>query len=330
MLLRKVREGESELFVPAVSMPEQGEVFYNPEQALSRDFSILVYGSYGYEVLDSMCATGARAVRLSAYRIPVVANDQSKRAVFLTELNRLHNRRDFRIENARAEVLFHRERFDAVDVDPFGSPAPFLHCALRSARKLVGVAATDTAALSGTYPRVGWRRYGVRTEKVANHNEMGVRGLIGFAVREAAKLEMGAKPVFAHAYRHFYRVYLEIREGAGRADRSLEMLDNRGRWAGNLWDRNLLSRMKKVRLVPGHRKTEKHFELILQEAPLGDRPYFELHSLCSELKISPANMGAVLEAVQGVKTHFSPTGFRTKLPREEVVEALKSTDPQRS
>jgi len=329
MLLRRVIEGESCLFVPVSDLPEHAEVFYHPEQALSRDFSILVYRAIAGEVLDSMSGTGARAVRLAKNGIKVVANDISERAVHVIELNMLVNGVKFEICNQKAEVLFHSRKFEAVDLDPFGTPAPFIHCALHSAKRWLGVTATDTAALAGTYPRVGRRRYGIKIKRLPNYQEIGLRALAGFVVREAAKLEMGAQPIFSHAYRHYYRVYFSLRKGAGRADRALEHLgwyDDIGPlWMGNLWDKKIVKRMKKiageVRLA--HKKTGEHLQLIEKEVTYGDRICYELHGLCSELKISPPPMAKVLEKVQGVRTHLSPTGFRSPLTEEEVKEKIK-------
>jgi tRNA G26 N,N-dimethylase Trm1 len=324
--LKLFREGESELFVPDVSMPEDGEVFFNPTQSLSRDMSILVYKAAGVDVLDGMAATGARAVRLARNGVEVVANDFSKEAVSLVKKNSRHNGVKFEVLNKEVRALMHSRRFGAVDVDPFGSPAPFVHCALQSAVKLLGVAATDTAALAGTYPRVARRRYGVTMRKLVNYPEMGVRALAGFVVREAAKLELAAKPVFAHAYRHYYRIYFSLKAGARAADAALKELGMHGEvgpiYLGNLWDKALVAGMLRLlgKVELAHGGTEKHLGLIAGELKF-PQPYFDVHAMCKGKRSCPP-MDAVLEATRGVRTHFSPTGFRCALDSGRVQKIL--------
>ena len=52
------------------------------------------------------------------------------------------------------------EKFGFVDLDPFGTPAPFIDAAIRSSGKYLGVTATDTAPLCGAHLKAGIRRYG--------------------------------------------------------------------------------------------------------------------------------------------------------------------------
>ncbi|MBR9689577.1 MAG: hypothetical protein GOV01_01610 [Candidatus Altiarchaeota archaeon] len=327
--VKQINEGESVLSVPDVSMPEDGVVFYNPAQALSRDMSILFYLATGVDVLDGMSASGARAIRLAKYGVPVVANDYSSEAIKLIEKNMAKNQVEFELMNTDLRRLLHSRRFGAVDIDPFGSPAPFVHCALQSAVKYIGLAATDTAALAGTYPRVSRRRYGFVSKKLPNHPEIGVRALASFVIREGAKLEIAARPVFAHIFQHYYRVYFEVKKGARRTDKLLDELGTYEGvgpiYMGNLWDKSIVSKMikhmKKVEL--GHKLTEKHLLYISDELKF-PQPYMDLHFLCKQLKRLCPTMDSLFGKIKGSRTHFSPTGFRTKLSKDEVLDILKT------
>ena len=64
--------------------------------------------------------------------------------------------------NKNLNVLLSENRFDYIDIDPFGSPVGFVDSAMRSIKNggVVACTATDTAALCGVYPRVCQRRYG--------------------------------------------------------------------------------------------------------------------------------------------------------------------------
>ena len=326
MRLKLVEEGGVKLKVPDVALPEEGEVFYNPEQALSRDISLLLYASMGVDVLDGMAGTGARAVRLARHELSVVANDRSEKAAALIKKNARLNGVELEVMCGDLRVLLHSRRFGAVDIDPFGSPAPFVHCAFSSAIRVIGVAATDTAALAGTYPRVGRRRYGVQTRKLPNYPEIGIRALAGFVVREGAKLEVAARPVFAHAYRHCYRLYFSLKRGAGASDRLLGELGSYEGvgpiYKGNLWDPSLVKGMVKMsrKVQLAHPKTAEQLRLISEELKF-PRPYYDVHALCRGVRSCPS-MEKVLEATGGVRTHFSPTGFRCDLGREELERLL--------
>ncbi|MBR9679801.1 MAG: hypothetical protein GOU99_01985 [Candidatus Altiarchaeota archaeon] len=325
MKTRQVIEGETKLVIPIADLPEHAPVFYKPQQALARDISILIYSAYGGTVLDSMAGLGARAIRLAHYGLDVTANDLKSESVKMIEQNAALNKVELEILHGRAETVFHTRKFDIVDLDPFGSPAPFVHCALGSAKQLLGLAATDTSALSGTYPRVTRRRYGAMVKKAPNHPEIGVRLLAGFVIREAAKLERAARPVFAHIFQHYYRLYFELKKGAGRADRMLEQLGHQQGsgplYLGRLWDAELLKQMDK-KIEFGSSKTEKQLELIRQEAG-APAFYYEFHELCKQARVSPPNFAAFLDKVDGTKTHFSLLGFRSELPEQELVQILK-------
>ena len=328
MKLKTVKEGESTFLVPDSSMPEYGEVFYHPEQALARDMSILVYKAKGVDVLDSMSAGGARAIRLAKNGIDVVANDFSEKAVELIRKNMELNEVEFEVLNRDVRKLYHERRFGAVDLDPFGSPAPFLHCALQSAVHMIGLAATDTSAFAGSYPRVSRRRYGMNMHRLSNYPEIGVRGLAGFVIREAAKLEIAARPVFAHIFRHYYRVYFELKKGAGRTDALLDevgLYKEQGPiYLGNLWDKKLVEKMIKLseEIEFGHKLTLKHLELIEKEVDF-PQPFFEIPKITKELKIPCPPQKEILDLTKGVRTHFSPQGFRTKMSEEKIKEIIK-------
>lgn len=330
--LVEIREGESRLLVPEAPTPEKGEVFYHPDQALARDISILVYKAYGCEVLDAFAGTGARAVRLAGNGVKVVASDISDKAVRLVQKNAELNGVEVPVFRERAGKAIHSRLWEAIDIDPFGTPAPWVHCALLNAKKLLAVCATDTAALSGTYPRVARRRYGFRSKRTDNYHEIATRALAGFVVRQGAVLEVAPTPVFAHTHRHYIRIYFELKKGAGRCDRLLEQTGESGGvgpiWLGGLWKKQLVEKMMKTagRLEMGSRATIRDLELIRGEAGF-PQPYFHLHKICRELKMTPPPMPEVLEAVGGVRTHFTPLGFRTRLGEEDVKKTLKKLSP---
>jgi tRNA (guanine26-N2/guanine27-N2)-dimethyltransferase len=118
----------------------------------------------------------------------------------------------------------HESTFDVVDLDPFGTPVPFLDAAFDAARSLVCVTATDTAPLCGAHFRSGVRSYGAVPRNTEFHPEMGVRVLLSALVRAAARQDLSARPVFTHATSHYVRTYLHVESGAGVANDRIDEL----------------------------------------------------------------------------------------------------------
>jgi len=125
---------------------------------------------------------------------------------------------------SNANVLMHERHFETVDLDPFGSPAPFMGSASRSALSYLFVTATDTAPLCGAHLSSGIRKYLARPVKTDYHREMGARILLGLAARELARLDKGTEPLLTHVTDHYVRTYLRVIKGAEAADRSLQSL----------------------------------------------------------------------------------------------------------
>ena len=145
---------------------------------LNRDLSILAYSAFAASsgkktFADSFTGIGARALRV-AVEVPeveqvycndinCVAIEAAKDAARLNSVTcqRCH----FSIDEVCKFLLKgdnEGSRYSIVDLDPFGTPARHIDCAiLRSVLDggLVSITATDTAVLWGIYPKVCLRRY---------------------------------------------------------------------------------------------------------------------------------------------------------------------------
>ena len=242
-----ITEGEVKLEVPDLSRfktvagdyaPSLTPVFYNPRMEPCRDISvsvvqILANEIEGLRVCDPLAGVGARGIRYAkeVRGVPkVLVNDYSIEAFELikrnAELNGLGSVIEVRREDANALLWRNRGWFDFVDLDPFGSPAPFIDaaCAAIARRGILAMTATDTAPLSGTHAAACLRRYGAKPIKTEYCHESGVRILIGFSQRVAGKHDLALLPVFAHSTQHYFRVYLRARKGAQRTDEVLRQL----------------------------------------------------------------------------------------------------------
>jgi len=203
-------------------------VFYNPEMELNRDVTVATMRAYADRepraetYLDAMAASGVRAARAAAEGYDVTAADVDDDAVALAERN-LADRGGTAV-NRDANALLHGGFFDVVDVDPYGSPMPFVDAAVAGTRNLLCVTATDTAPLCGAHFESGVRRYDAVPRNTEYHPEMGLRVLISALVRRAATRDKAARPICSHVSRHYVRTYLELEANATAANGTLEEL----------------------------------------------------------------------------------------------------------
>ena len=228
----EVVEGSTTLIVPEKELKrgEKGQptlpktsIFYNPLMELSRDLSIMVVQvyqrerAYSLSFCDALAATGARGVRIARevkgiWR--VVLNDLNSSAVEFIKLNVSLNQIDYKVLIRRmdANLLLSSTFFDIVDIDPFGSPAPYLNSALRALRSggLLCVTATDMGVLCGRQVEACKRKYEAKPLNTEYCHEIAVRILIGTIARAAAVHELYIKPLLVHSTNHYIRVYLEV------------------------------------------------------------------------------------------------------------------------
>ncbi len=222
----------------AVAVPEQPDagvgdvVFFNPDQELNRDVTVatlralreagLVPESPSY--LDATAATGVRGARAAATGYDATLCDRDPAAVELCEANLARNDLAGEVVHRDANAYMHESGHDVVDVDPFGTPIPFADAAVRSARSVVAVTATDTAPLCGAHFDSGVRSYGAVPRNTEYHAEMGLRVLVSALVRTAARYDLAARPLLSHASDHYARTYLRLESGATPANEAVDDL----------------------------------------------------------------------------------------------------------
>ncbi|GAB7094637.1 tRNA (guanine(26)-N(2))-dimethyltransferase [Halolamina litorea] len=254
----RVSEGDVTVEAPdprdASSEGAGDAVFFNPEMELNRDVTVAVLRAFAertdggaanlggsglarngdalgadadertFSYLDATSATGVRAARAAKVGYDVTAADVDPDAVELARENLALNDLPGEAVEADANVLMHQERFDVVDLDPFGTPMPFADAAVAGTRKLLCVTATDTAPLCGAHFDSGVRKYDTVPRNTDFHREMGLRVLIGAMARVAARRDVAVEPICSHATRHYARTYLEVTHRATAADKALQWL----------------------------------------------------------------------------------------------------------
>jgi tRNA (guanine26-N2/guanine27-N2)-dimethyltransferase len=246
-----VQEGRVKAIVPKLKAfkkqpsdyaPSKAPVFYNPVMELNRDIAVLAFRAYQHlvnreiSVCEPLTSSGIRGIRIAAEihgAKKVVISDINERAVKLAKhnvhLNRLQERVTVKHKDANCLLSCHgapRKRFDVIDVDPFGSPVPYLDSAVRALRNkgLLAVTATDLAPLCGVHAKACVRKYGGKPLRTEYCHELAVRLLAGCVATVAAKQDIGVRVVFSHSSDHYIRVYAQIGYGAKKADASIKSL----------------------------------------------------------------------------------------------------------
>lgn len=356
-------------------MQEEGAItfeiegaFYNPKMKLNRDIGVAMAAALApSEYLDALSASGIRGLRVAreAGVRSVTLNDVSPTAHELMQRNLARNDLDCEATCRNANALMHERHFQAVDLDPFGSPSPFLAAASRSAQAYLFITATDTAPLCGAHLNSGIRKYLARPLRTDYHREMGARVLLGLAARELARLDKGMEPLLTHVTDHYVRAYLRVRKGAKAADDCLRSMgyvehcqscgcfvareeqeprfDETCRhcgsrttlagplWLGNIHERNsILSALQKLgegsKASSSSSRARKLLETCAAEE---DVPmYYDHHSICERLNITPGKIDDVVERLRAggykaSRTHFCGLGIKTDAPLLEVEEASK-------
>lgn len=240
----EIVEGKVKLILPEASLkssvPSKTPVFYNPAMARSRDIGVLFVRvcedlpGGELSVCDALAGSGVRGLRylIETSRVGhLVLNDISREAVKLISVNVDVNGVSGRvtIENRDANSLLadyasRGERFHMVDIDPFGSPANYIGNAIMAVRGkgILAATATDTAPLSGVYPKTCLRRYGAVSVKTEFYHEVGLRILVGYIARIGLTYDLGVDNLLAYRELHYFRCYVRVEPGVRRAEKTLD------------------------------------------------------------------------------------------------------------
>ncbi|MDD4161855.1 MAG: tRNA (guanine(10)-N(2))-dimethyltransferase [Methanothrix sp.] len=345
----------------AITFETEG-AFYNPKMLLNRDIGVAMAGSLGLsEYLDALSASGIRGLRVAkeAGAEKVTLNDVSPQACALIEKNMARNGLTGTVTCCNANVLMHEQHFQAVDLDPFGSPSSYLSAASRSALSYLFITATDTAPLCGAHLMSGIRKYMAVPLRTVYHREMGARILLGLAARELARLDKAMQPMLTHVTDHYVRTYLRVIKGAKAADRCLEKMgyvehcrscgsfvlleeprpmgecrhcSGKTTLAGPLWLGGIQEAGTIDKALGWEGLSRRANKLLGTCASEVEVPmYYDHHSICERLHITPGKIDVAVERLQesghrASRTHFYGLGIKTDAGMAEVEAVIKSAD----
>ncbi|MGC8933196.1 MAG: tRNA (guanine(10)-N(2))-dimethyltransferase [Candidatus Methanodesulfokora sp.] len=376
--LRLYREGKVSFYATDLEeLSKKGipytkaDVFYNPDMKVNRDISVAVNsilkGDGKSTAIDMMAATGVRSIRwaVESNSDKVWANDKNPIAVHIIRKNIMLNNVEDKVKvTCRDAGMLASElreigiKFWYVDLDPFGSPAPYIRDSLKIVRKggILAVTATDTAPLFGVYPMKLFRYYRVLGIRTHFHKEFGIRALIYFILMEAALRDLIAIPLLAYSHLHYVRAYFLIERGALKFSRIAE--ENLG-WVnycecGNwsikrsveLPERDICnlcgSRMRLMGPIwIGLYKNKEFVDKVMEFAPSEESKnvlkgiaeeldipfYHNLDLISKKLKISSPGVSKVIEKLKergfsASRSHAEPKAVKTNADLAEIIKIL--------
>lgn len=376
-----IEEGKARIIIPDPALftrsdgkyePAWAPVFYNPLMRLNRDLTVIIartmYPGGGFFV-EALGGSGVRGVRLGAEAgMEGIINDVDPIAHYYIRRNIVLNGLEDRLEAYMHEansllnsLTFTGVFIDYIDLDPYGSPIPFIDSAVKPLAKkaLLGVTATDTGPLTCSHPKKMLRRYGVRCTDVDFSKELGLRVLIHNLVFRASGQDVALYPILSYSYKYYYRVFFKTIRSSQACYELLEQC------RGYIWycrDNLARSYIREPGENPGidcrdpvvlgplwtcsigdYRFTEEvvsgSYEDIYRDAVefvksirsdyLVDTPYYRYDMLFGRFR---KNMPPIREFIDRIRdhgykayrSHFDPRGVKTDAPYEVLVEAINA------
>ncbi len=252
---QQTTEEGAKLAVPSGSEkdPFHKLAFYNPRMSFNRSVSSLALAACNaldkkfdkITLLDGLCSTGARGIRYALenkFVKKVVFVDGNEHALELLEKNAKLNKlqkRSVLVHSDLNEFLENTEEaFDFIEVDPFGTPVPFLKNSLEKIsfgkRKygILSVTATDLAALSGKEQAMCVKNYSAKPMRCSFTHEISLRIVIAKIALEASALGLNAEPVFSfyqgHAVKTVCKISKAVKGANAKASAAKKLSENIG------------------------------------------------------------------------------------------------------
>jgi len=332
-------------------------VFYNPVMKFNRDISILLLkaiDNQDMQVCDLLAGSGIRAIRflaeLEKEKIKsITINDYNEKAAELIKKNIEVNRKLFQAKHREAEInitnqeasslLLQSTGFDYIDIDPFGTPNPFLDAAARrlSRNGILAVTATDTSALAGTYPKVCKRKYWATPGRGPQQHELGLRILIRKVQLIAAQYEKALIPIFSYSKEHYMRVFFRCDKGKSDVDAVLKrhgMFNDAGPlWLGQLWDSALAEKMYRIAADLDYEFDARFLQTIRDESRIGKVGFHDIHNICKKHKLEVPKFEPIFDEIRkkkhkATRTHFTGFGIRSDIEEKDILDIIKKVIKQ--
>lgn len=304
-------------------------VFYNPKMQFCRSMSSLAVGAIAQdlEVIDAFCASGIRGIRYAKENSNVkllTSIDIDKGAIALVKKNsKLNKLKSTTVLGNISKAAFDYVG-DLVELDPFGTPSPYVLDAMRyfNPKKVayISATATDVAVLCGAKVAACMKNYHSKPLNCFFTHEIGLRILIKRIVEVASEFNFGCTPLVSFSDQHYLKTVIKLTRSADLADESLNLFgyiclcekcgyvnmdkfpskacnhcqNTKISWAGPLWlgklhEGKFLTNMKTLNDSRNYVDKQKIANFLsLFEGEIDLPPfYYNLHQLCKTHKTQP-------------------------------------------
>ncbi len=365
--------------LPKKDVHAKMDVFYNPLMQSNRSISILLLNSIDNKNMQlalPLAGSGIRGLRflkeLKRSKLKFLFLNDKKPEFYSyfqqqlkqNKLDTTTNKQKVHLSTEDANIFLLNPDpknqikdfigyFDYIDLDPFGSPNPFLASAVSkiSRNGIIAITATDTAALTGTYANVTKRKYWATTHKNYLMHELGLRILIRKVQLQGIQFDKALTPVLSYHKDHYFRIYFRSQNGKQKCDALLKqhqyflycsnclhfktsMYNNETcsckkqyqfhgpMWTGDLVDAKILQKMI-LHSKKSYPKETKFLELLYNESKVNQVGFYDIHTLTKKHKIKAPKTENILKQLKAVKTHFSVQGIKTKKNLKDVEKVIK-------
>ena len=362
MDLVKITEGATKLYVPdknKYKLDSSMPVFFNDVMKLNRDITVEILKKYfnkkKFKFLDLLSASGAKGIRISneIKTSEGVFNDANISATKLIKKNAKLNGLNVTVFNNSANKLLKSDKsmYDFIDIDPFGTPIEFLESSIARLKKngILGVTATDTSALVGTYPKACMRKYQSKNMRTFFMFEVAIRILIKKVLDEANKQKISLIPIFSHSSNHYIRVYFKrvnylnnysdrictlnyctnclnykvtkkFSKSKRRCSCGSYFFQLGPMYSEEIYDKDFVKNLDDI---------NKTILLIKKESQINSFGYYDYHKIAKKIqkkelsKIDDIIDNIIKKGYSASRTHFSNTGIKTDMKIKSFMNILK-------
>ena len=243
-----------------------------------------------FRILDALSATGLRALRYAS-EIPsateVVANDRDRNAVRNINANVEHNKLASAITATTGDALGHMYgvafppqhshgpnhmsgKYDVIDLDPYGTAAPFIDAALQALEDggLLCVTSTDSGVFASCgYSEKTFSLYGGMPIKGLHSHEGGLRLVLLSIATTASKYGLAMEPLLSLSIDFYVRLFIRVRKSphevkflAGKSMLVYECDHGCGAWSTQFIGRHMK-----------HKNSETNWKFSIAQGPSADQ-----------------------------------------------------------
>ncbi len=347
----KTHEGKAVIYTDSGhkdKISKQLEVFYNPVMKTNRDLTVLFMNAIFNLKLNKrklvvglpLAGSGIRGIRFlleTKLVKELYMNDYDKKAIKNMKKNLRLNKVKAKTSVNDANIfMLQNKGFDFIDIDPFGSPNPFLDAAIKrlSRNGFLAITATDAAPLAGTFPKTCLWKYWSKNYLTPEKHEIGLRILIRKIQLIAAQQEKALIPVFSYAKDHYYRVIFLSKKSKLEAVKLIEKhkmyVPNFFKkeigplWFGQLQDKKILKEMIKL-----SNDYEPFLKVLLEEEKVNIVGFIDVHEYMKKSKLKGIKHIEIItklkaKGYKAARTHFSYKGIRTNCELIKLKKIIKT------